>query len=153
MARLEDEHEQRRAARIKFSRTDRVEIAYKFLSHLNEFQCDRVFDGNVLNLSKGGALFEGEVPGSDWLPQLGQGHVLIGVNVMIPGDRPIKALSVLRWTRPLRVPGTENPVYELGVEFEQIEPEHRSRLSRFLIRHQLETRKFRRAEILEQEGY
>jgi PilZ domain len=145
--------EQRRSPRVKFTRTDKLLVRYKFLSHSEDYQSDGIFDGAVINLSKGGALYIGPVPGPEWLPALGQGRVLLGINVMVPEDRPIKALASLRWTRPAKAPaGMPGPVYELGVRFEQVEPEHRSRLAKFLIGHQLRTRKFRRAE-LEQEGY
>ena len=49
--------EKRRAARIQFRLSDNLEVAYKFLSHLEDFQCDGIFKGPMLNLSKGGALF------------------------------------------------------------------------------------------------
>ncbi|MDC3378721.1 PilZ domain-containing protein [Planctomycetota bacterium] len=139
--------EQRRAARIRFRQVDNIEVRYKFLSHLDDFQCDRIFRGSISNLSKGGALFTGPIPDSSWLPKLGTGQVLIGMNVMIPDGRPIKCLASLRWTRPGEfVPDGEGS-YELGVQFEQLEPEHRNALSKFLIGYQIRTRKFRRERL------
>ena len=148
--------EKRRAARIQFRLSDNLEVAYKFLSHLEDFQCDGIFKGPVLNLSKGGALFVGALPGTEWLPQLGQGLVLIGVNIMVPEQQPIKALCSLRWTRPstgnMGYRYGNGPFYELGVQFEQISPAHRSTLEKFLIGFQLRTRKFRSIDELEK-GY
>jgi len=140
--------EKRRAARIKFRASDNLEVRYKFLSHLEDFQCDTIFSGEVINLSKGGALFTGPVPGADWLEHLSSGQVLIGLNIMSPEDR-IKALALLRWTRPVKDGDGEDdgPVYEMGVQFEQLDPVHRNTLSKFLIGHQLRTRKFRRSEL------
>lgn len=137
--------EKRRAARIKFRLTDNLEVCYKFLSHLEDFQCSTIFTGITLNLSKGGALFVGAVPGREWLPQLGQGLVLIGMNVMVPGQKPVKALCSLRWTRPASddFGGRfgARPAYELGVQFEQLDPVHGNKLEKFLIGHQLESRR------------
>lgn len=149
------EEEKRRAARIKFRASDALEVRYKFLSHLEEFQCDQIFKGLVSNLSKGGALFVGPIPGPEWLPHLGQGQVLIGLNIMSADDR-IKALASLRWTRPssFRDPAlSEGPVYELGVQFEQMDAVMRNNLSKLLIGHQLRTRKSRRGELLEGGAY
>lgn len=137
--------EKRRNARIRFRISDQLEVRYKFLSHLEGFQSVEIYRGMIMNLSKGGALFEGPVPSTDWLPKLGEGQVLIGMNVMCPGLKPVKALASLRWTKPSVPPAR----YELGVQFEQIEPEHRSNLDRFLIGHQIKTRKLRRVEPIE----
>lgn len=149
------EEEKRRAARIKFRPSDALEVRYKFLSHLEEFQCDQIFKGLVCNLSKGGALFVGPIPGSEWLPHLGQGQVLIGLNIMAPEDR-VKVLASLRWTRPsgFRDPAiSPGPCYELGVQFEQMDAVMRNNLSKLLIGHQLRTRKIRRSELTEGGGY
>jgi c-di-GMP-binding flagellar brake protein YcgR len=129
--------QKRKHPRVKFRLADNLEVQYKFLSHLPEYQSNEIFKGLVLNLSKGGALFEGTVPGLDWLPKLGDGQVLIGVNVMTPGSKPIKALSSLRWAKPSVTSGR----FEIGVQFEQIEPEHRQSLDRFLIGHQIKMRR------------
>ena len=147
--------DKRKAARVKFRVSDKLEIRFKFLSHLENYQCATVFRGGVLNLSKGGALFVGPIPGPDWLPQLGQGLVLIGVNIMIPGQKPVKALASLRWTRPAPTgfhAFGEEQHYELGVRFEQLSPSHRSKMEKFLIGHQLRTRKFHRGGIYESDA-
>ena len=134
------ESEKRRAARVRFKNEDHLEVQYKFLSKLEGFQSSEIFKGTILNLSKGGALFEGGVPGPEWLPKLGEGQILLGINVQAPGFKPVKALASLRWTKP----GSVRNKYEIGVQFEQLEPEHRSNLDRFLIGHQIKTRKLRR---------
>jgi len=156
MARVGGE-ENRRAARIKFRLSDNLQVCYKFLSHLDDYQCDTVFTGAVLNLSKGGALFVGPVPSPDWLPQLGQGLVLIGLNVMVPDARPVKALASLRWTRPAPevVSGRfgSEPHYEMGVQLEQIAPSHRHSLEKFLIGHQIRTRRLRLRDELGERRY
>jgi len=133
------EADKRRNARIRFKTEDKLEVQYKFLSKLEGFQSSEIFKGTILNLSKGGALFEGGVPGPDWLPKLGEGQILLGMNVQAPGFKPVKALASLRWTKP-----AARNKYEIGVQFEQLEPEHRANLDRFLIGHQLKTRKVRR---------
>lgn len=138
-----DDSDKRRAARIRFKSEDRLEVQYKFLSKLEGFQSKDIFRGTILNLSKGGALFEGDVPGPEWLPKLGEGHILLGVNVQAPGFKPVKALASLRWTKPGSAPNR----YEIGVQFEQLEPEHRANLDRFLIGHQIKTRKIRREDL------
>lgn len=148
--------EKRRAARVKFRVSDNLEVRYKFLSHLENFQCETVFAGVVLNLSKGGCLFVGPIPEPSWLPQLGQGLVLIGMNIMIPESRPVKALASLRWTRPgptIMAQRFGSPAYELGVQFEQVDAAHRNKLEKFLIGHQLRTRRFRLRDELEERGY
>jgi len=134
------ESEQRRAARIRFKSEDHLEVQYKFLSKLEGFQSTEIFKGTILNLSKGGALFEGGVPGPEWLPKLGEGHILLGINVQAPGFKAVKAIASLRWTKP----GTVKNKYEIGVQFEQLEPEHRANLDRFLIGHQIRTRRLKR---------
>ena len=162
-------NEKRRAARIKFRPSENLEVRYKFLSHLDDYQCDKIFTGVIHNLSKCGALFTGPIPGAEWLPRLGEGRILIGVNLLIPEQRPIKALASLRWCRPIDKTGGSSPdagggtatataasvkplAYDLGVQFEQLEPEHRSMLAKFLIGVQIRTRKFNRRELLE-DGY
>jgi c-di-GMP-binding flagellar brake protein YcgR len=147
-------NEKRRSARIRFKASDNLEVRYKFLSHLEDYKSDAVFNGLVFNLSKGGALFQGAVPGLDWLPRLGEGRILIGMNIMVPVDglKAVKALASLRWCRPSPdAPGRPDgkPVYEMGVQFEQLDPEHRSNLAKFLIGVQIRTRKFNRRELLE----
>ncbi|MCA8923565.1 MAG: PilZ domain-containing protein [Planctomycetes bacterium] len=154
--------EKRRSARIPFRPSDGVQVHYKFLSHLPSYQCETIFRGSVLNLSKGGVLFSGPIPGPEWLSHLGQGEILIGMNLIGRGDR-IKALASLRWTRPAKSEGsdsdsgevdpTRGPEYELGVQFEQLDPAHRRGLSRLLIGHQLRTRKLRPSQIHDLEGY
>jgi len=94
-----DENEKRRAARIRFKSEDHLEVQYKFLSKLEGFQSAEIYKGTILNLSKGGALFEGAVPGPEWLPKLGEGQILLGINVQAPGFKPVKALASLRWTK------------------------------------------------------
>ena len=138
------ESEKRRAARIRFKSEDHLEVQYKFLSKLEGFQSPDIYKGTILNLSKGGALFEGAVPGPEWLPKLGEGQILLGINVQAPGFKPVKALASLRWTKP----GSQRNKYEIGVQFEQLEPEHRANLDRFLIGHQLKTRKLRREDFV-----
>lgn len=147
-------NEKRRAARIKFRPSKNLEVRYKFLSHLDDFQCDKIFPGLVHNLSKGGMLFTGPIPGPDWLPRLGEGRILIGLNLVVPnGAKPIKALASLRWCRPTPEQRfAPHPHYDLGVQFEQLEPEHRSNLAKFLIGVQIRTRKFNRRDLLE-EGF
>jgi len=134
------ESEKRRAARIRFKTEDNLEVQYKFLSKLEGFQSSEIYKGTILNLSKGGALFEGAVPGPEWLPKLGEGQILVGMNLQAPGFKPVKALASLRWTKP----ASARNRYEIGVQFEQLEPEHRANLDRFLIGHQIKTRKLRR---------
>jgi hypothetical protein len=140
--------EKRRAARIKFRPSEGLEVRYKFLSHLDDYQCDEVFKGTINNLSKGGALFTGPIPGVDWLPRLGEGRILIGLNLLVPELKPIKALASLRWCRPTDThKATPRPVYDMGVQFEQLDPEHRSNLAKFLIGVQIRTRKFNRRDL------
>ncbi|MBI3722868.1 PilZ domain-containing protein [bacterium] len=131
--------EQRRAARVRFGAGDNLEVRYKFLSKLPGWKSSEVYTGKIINLSKGGALFMGTVPDTSWLPKLGEGSILLGMNVIAPGYKPVKALASLRWTR-----ATEPQLYELGVQFEQLEPEHRTTLDRFLISHQIKTRRIKR---------
>ncbi|MBL4845381.1 MAG: PilZ domain-containing protein [Planctomycetes bacterium] len=139
--------EKRRAARIRFRVSDNLQICYKFLSHLEGFQCDEIFEAPILNVSTGGILFVGSLPGRDWLPQLGQGLVMIGANLMVPEKKPVKGLCSLRWTRPSPVQlgprYGSGEKYELGVQFEQLDNSNKQALEKFLIGHQIRTRRFR----------
>lgn len=135
-----DDSDKRRATRIRFRTDDQLEVQYKFLSRLEGFQSQQIFKGTILNLSKGGALFEGPVPGPDWLPKLGEGQILLGMNVQAPGFKPVKAVASFRWARP----ASATNKFEIGVQFETIEPEHRANLDRFLIGHQIKTRRIKR---------
>jgi hypothetical protein len=123
---MPSQEEQRRAARIKFQATDNLEVHYKFLTHLEDYQCDTIFKGVVANLSKGGALFVGPIPGPEWLTQLDSGSVLIGLNIMASDER-IKALTSLRWTRPVKAIeyglSAEQAAYELRAD-RPAPPEH-----------------------------
>jgi hypothetical protein len=145
-------NDKRRSARIRFRPSENIEVRYKFLSHLDDFQSDEVFRGAVHNVSKGGALFTGPIPSAEWLPRLGEGRILIGLNLFVPDLKPIKALASLRWCRPSADRTAVPPRYDLGVQFEQLEPEHRSALAKFLIGVQIRTRRFNRRELLE-DGY
>ena len=130
--------EKRQAARIEFD-GEGPSIQYKFLSHLDQFQCDSIFSGSALNLSSGGALFVGPVPGQEWLPQLSQGVVLLGLNIDVPNATPVKALASLKWTRR----GEREESYQLGVQFEQVDAAHRSTLEKFLSSHKRQSRRLR----------
>jgi c-di-GMP-binding flagellar brake protein YcgR len=131
------EAEHRNTGRVHFRALDNLKVRYKFLSRLEQFSSEEIFSGVLLNLSDGGALIEGPVPALDWLPRLGDGSILVGANILVTPSHPLKALCTLRWSRPALKLGC----FEMGLQFMQIEPEHLTELSRFLIRHQIRTRK------------
>ena len=151
------DEEKRRAARIQFRLSDPLSVQYKFVSKQPCAHSQGVFEGGLLNLSQGGALFVGKLPaaapdheGDPLLEQLRQGLVLIGMNILLPNRAaapPIKVLASLRWSRKApEGPSTDAGSFELGVQFEQLDPNNRSRLERFLASQATETRKLTRPQ-------
>jgi len=95
--------------------------------------------GRLLNLSRGGLLFEGPIPDPDWVLPLGEEKIYIGCNLLIYSTETIKALARVRWLAP-----SSKGLFKLGLEFIKIDSENVAKLDKFLIRSQIETRKINR---------
>ena len=123
----------RRESRINIVDARRIDAKYKFLSNMDEYQCEDIFEGVVVDLSRGGALLEGVIPHPDWIPGLLSGDIQIGMYIFIPQSEPVKVLGTMRWSRPAQGTPPEQNRYDIGVRFEEISDDHKKSLSKFLI--------------------
>ncbi len=122
--------------RVPFLTADKLVVRYKFLSHQSHLQCPVIFQGHIKNLSLEGTLLSGSIPGRNWLDPLRRGAVLIAMNIIVPNSKPVKALSITRWTRlakdSLGAGLKSSLYYHLGVQFFHLEPKHRANLEQLL---------------------
>jgi hypothetical protein len=97
---------------------------------------DTVFDAALLDLSEEGARLQGSLP-NNLIYDLGVGSIKLGCNLYLR-DNMIKVLSTLRWYKHLDI-----SEIQFGVQF-HLTDDLRHNIQRFLIRHQLDTRRLSR---------
>lgn len=130
----------RRSIRVDL-KTLEIKIRYKFFSNLEDLQSNKIFDGMIIDLSKGGAQIKGPIPKGTWLGALGSGSIHIGCNILLDADTAIKTLARVRWAKPLQ----EAECY-LGLEFVQMADDQRELLNHWLVRHQIKSFRLRRRD-------
>jgi c-di-GMP-binding flagellar brake protein YcgR len=131
----------RRESRVRIGEARRITAKYKFLSSINEYQCEDIFEGTVVDLSRGGALLEGVIPDPTWIPGLLDGQIQVGMFIYIPQSDPVKVLGTMRWSRPVEGTLPEENLYAIGLRFEEISDDHKKNLSKFLIGYLLTKKK------------
>jgi c-di-GMP-binding flagellar brake protein YcgR len=110
-------------------------VKYKFLSHEEGLVTDEVLDGTTSNLSGGGLLLIGAIPNTDWITGMLMERIVIGVNLMLPGDpEPVKALTRVAWVEALDGRAQR---CSMGLRFKEITKEHLDKVFKFVIRAQM----------------
>lgn len=128
----------RKEPRLELNTTSLIFAYYKMICPSDSaFQCDDVFRGEIKNISRGGLLLVGSIPGASWHSVLLSGDVKIGFNIKTPDDDLIKVLGRVKWAQLERPPR----FYKLGVEFTKIDASNQEKLNKILIRTELEQRK------------
>ena len=111
-------------------------VKYKFLSSDPKFSSgDEVFDGTTSNLSGGGLLLVGTIPNTDWITGLLMDRIVIGLNVLLPGDpEPVKALTRTAWIEALDERAHR---CSLGLKFKEVTKQHLDKIFQFVIKAQM----------------
>ena len=128
-------HESRAKPRCTFPAGHRPLVKFKILPSKE----DRRYDAALLDLSETGARLLGELPG-DQIFALGNGQAKLGCNIYL-ADKLLKTLAIARWFNN-GVGGD----FEFGVQFLP-NPQLSADIKRFLIRHQIDTRRFSRQRL------
>jgi hypothetical protein len=127
--------ESRGSFRLIFPNGQRPLVKYKLVSKETSVP-DIVYDAALLDLSEEGACLQGSLP-EHLIYDLGVGSVQLGCNLYIK-DNMIKVLSTLRWYKHLDI-----SEIQFGIQF-HLTNDIRHNIQRFLIRHQLDTRRLSR---------
>jgi len=125
----------REKMRYVFPCGERFLVKYKLISKTVAVP-DTVYDAAMLDLSEEGARFQGDL-NEKFIYELGTGAIQIGCNIYL-NDKMIKVLANARWFKAIS-PGE----YEFGLQF-NLGEESQLEIQRFLIRHQIDTRRFKR---------
>lgn len=123
----------RRQARIVFPAGHCPIVKYKLISKAVPVN-DTVYDAQILDLSTTGARFTGPLPDRA-IYQLGMGEIQLGCNLILR-DNIVKVLATMKWFKSTDLSGE----FQFGVRF-QLTEAIQSDIQKFLIRHQLDTRK------------
>lgn len=111
-----------------------LKARYKFLSPHCDKVDNRVFEGTTSNISAGGLLLKGQLPGNDWVVDLLLYRVVIGLNLLLPdSDVPLKALARVAWIESLTAQGD----CSMGLLFKEVERDTQDRIVQFIIRSQM----------------
>ena len=126
------EQERREFVRVKLE----VPVRYKFLCReRTEPDFDRVYEGTSWNISGGGLLLAGRIPVYGWIPELLLQKIMVGVNILLPGqDDPIKALAKVAWIESIEE-ATQR--CGIGLKFREITTHDRDNIFQFVIRSQM----------------
>jgi c-di-GMP-binding flagellar brake protein YcgR len=136
----------KRAVRIEFSKS-RFSVAYKFIAREKRDFGDRVYTGDIIDLSSGGMQFLGIIP-SEIVFQLGKNEILLGCNILTKVDK-FKLLGDIRWLASVGKNDDKEIQYRVGVQFISIDDENKKKLQSFLIKSQIKTnRLYRSGEML-----
>ena len=127
--------ENRDKLRFVFPSGQRPLVKYKLISKQVTVP-DNIYDAALLDLSEEGACLLGNLP-ERLIYELGGGAVQLGCNLYLK-DNMIKVLSTLRWFRVV-----EPNEFQFGIQF-HLTDELQHNIQRFLIRHQLDTRRLSR---------
>jgi c-di-GMP-binding flagellar brake protein YcgR len=126
------ESEKREFVRVRVA----VPVRYKFLAHeLEGPELDRIWEGTTSNLSGGGLLLRGRIPDLAWLAPLLNGHMKIGVNLILPTfELPVKALARVAWIENLEE-STQKAL--MGLRFTEIPKSAQDEVLKYIIKTQM----------------
>lgn len=127
--------ESRETFRLIFPDGQRPLVKYKLVAKEIPVP-DIVFDAALLDLSEEGACLQGSLP-DNLIYDLGVGSIQLGCNLYLK-DNMLKVLSTLRWYKHLDI-----SEIQFGIQF-HLTDDLRHNIQRFLIRHQLDTRRLSR---------
>lgn len=116
-----------------------VMVVYKFVDREGAADLDRIYQGRMRDISRGGTLFCGTLHPTLTPDSLLTGQYLVGMNLCLPFvERPVKILG-----EAVRVqPSPQEPAeYLFGVKFLDIADEAEVAINNFLISFQLSGRK------------
>ena len=124
--------ERRQFVRIRLE----VPVLYKFLcQHRQDPELREVYEGTTRDISAGGILLHGKVALLDWVPELLQHKIAVGVNLFLPEDQvPIKALARVAWIEPIEA---RTNCCALGLGFREITQQDKDRIFRYVIKSQI----------------
>ena len=110
-------------------------VRYKFVNPGGEKLSPALFEGSTANLSAAGMLLTGKIPEAGWLADLLTGRAWIVLNLAIPGDpEPVKAMARVAWIEKVDAELSSCP---LGLVFQEIDPDGRAKVQRYVIRAQV----------------
>ena len=124
--------------RYLFPSGERFLVKYKLISKTLPVP-DRIYDAAMLDLSEEGTRLQGDLE-EKYIYDLGTGDIQIGCNIYL-NEKMIKVLGRAKWFKPV-APGE----YEFGLEFD-LTADGKHEIQQFLIRHQIDTRRFKRKAI------
>ena len=137
---MSDAEESRKKLRFAFSPGQRPLVQYKVLSPNAPNQ---IFKAALLDLSESGARLLGDLPYVQ-IYDLGIGFAKLGCNFYL-NDNLVKVPGLVRWFKP-----TASGDYEFGLMLEA-DKKTSLELQKFLIRHQIDTRRFSRRKAAHEE--
>ncbi len=112
-----------------------VPVRFKFIETGGEKRDASAHEGTTTNLSAAGMLLLGKVPVLAWIIDLLTQKLVMGVNLLLPGDeRPVRALARVVWVETI---DEATQRCAMGVLFREIEKEDQDRIFRFVIRSQM----------------
>ena len=127
--------ENRGKLRFVFPQGQRPLAKYKLVSK-TVMVPGTIYDAALVDLSEEGACLQGSLP-DRLIYELGTGAIQLGCNLYLK-DNMLKVLATLRWFKVV-----EFKDFQFGVQFHLTE-EVKHTIQRFLIRHQLDTRRLSR---------
>jgi len=130
--------DKREKRRYVFPSGQRHLVKYKLISKTISVP-ETIFDAAILDLSEEGACLQGDLD-DKYLYDLGVGAIQLGCNIYL--NKMVKVRAIVRWFKKLAE--TE---HQFGVAFDLTDEAHLE-IQRFLIRHQLDTRRFKRSQLL-----
>lgn len=112
-----------------------VPVRYKFIEVAGGKRGDVAHEGTTANLSAAGMLLHGQVPELGWVIELLTQRLVLGTNLMLPGEaEPIRALSRVVWVETV---DEATKRCAMGLVFREITKADQDRVFRFVIRAQM----------------
>ena len=126
--------DRRKHDRVLSTAYQKPKIKYKLISKKIPLS-EVIYDGEIFDLSLGGAQICGVTLNEKLLLQLKAGEVLVGCNMLF-GNNVAKVLSQLKWFKFF---GNQ---LLFGIEFVQLDSLVKAEIQKFLIKTQLDSRRF-----------
>lgn len=109
-------------------------VRYKLLSSDPQFSCKDVLTGVAKNISGGGILLHGTIPGPAWIDVLLSHRVIVGLSLDLPDDAPpVRVLTRAAWIESI---DPDDGRYAMGLLFREITRTHQDRIFQAVIQSQ-----------------
>ena len=105
-----------------------VQVNYRFIRY--DGQTGDVFSGKTGNIGAGGLLLTAALPEADLIADLLMGKVSVWVELLLPEQEPIRAISHVAWLEAL---DETNNTCAMGLRFAEIAAVAQDELFRFVI--------------------